>query len=84
MYSPRPAFAGLPRYADDELEGEIAALERAAAAGALSERELLRRAQARRWGPGRGHRALRAAVRRGRLVRRGRTYVAPEPARTAG
>jgi MFS family permease len=78
MWSPRPAFAGLPGYEDTDLADELDALERAAAEGPLSERELFRRARASTWGPGRAHRALRAAVRDGRLVRRGRTYVATQ------
>ena len=76
LWSPRPAFSGLPYSEDRELEHEVGALEQAAAAGPLAERELLRRAHARFWGPGRGRRALRRAVAEGRLVRHGRTYMA--------
>jgi MFS family permease len=73
-WSPRPASRTASGRADSELETEIAALEAAASSGPLRERELLARAGARRWGPGRGPRAVDAAVRAGRLVRRGRTY----------
>jgi hypothetical protein len=59
------------------------ALETAAADGPVGERELFRRARAHAWGPGRAHRALRAAQREGRLIRRGRTYVAAERSGTS-
>jgi MFS family permease len=73
-WSPRYSFHGV----DDPLEGQIAAIERAAAGAdrPLSERELLTRTNARHWGPGVARRALRRAVGEGRIVREGRGYVA--------
>jgi MFS family permease len=71
-WSPRYSFHG----ADDSLEGQVAALERAAgeADRPLPERELLARTNARHWGPGVARRALRRAVAEGRLERRGTQY----------
>ena len=73
-WSPRYSFHGV----DDPLEGQIAAIERAAADAdrPLSERELLTRTSSRHWGPGVARRALRRAVGEGRIVREGRGYVA--------
>jgi MFS family permease len=73
-WSPRYSFHG----ADDPLEGQVAALERAAAEAdrPLSERELLARTNARHWGPGVARRALRRAVADGRIERDGGGYVA--------
>jgi MFS family permease len=73
-WSPRYSFHG----ADDSLDGEVAALERAAAEAGrpLPERELVARANARHWGPGVARRALRRAVAEGRLRRDGAGYVA--------
>ena len=73
-WSPRYSFHGV----DDSLEGQIAAIERAAADAdrPLSERELLTRTSSRHWGPGVARRALRRAVGEGRIVREGRGYVA--------
>jgi sugar transport protein len=72
-WSPRYSFHG----ADDPLEGQVAALERAAAEAdrPLPERELLARTNARHWGPGVGRRALRRAVADGRIERDGGGYV---------
>jgi hypothetical protein len=70
-----------PRYAcpsshDVRLEGQVAAIERAAreAGEPLPERELLARANARHWGPSVPRRALRRAVAEGRIRRRGGGY----------
>jgi MFS family permease len=58
------------------LEGQVAAIERAAsdADEPLAERELLARANARYWGPGVARRALRRAVATGRVERSGGRY----------
>ena len=66
-WSPRYAYA----QEDDQLEGQVAALERIAeeAGGPLHERELMSRANARFWGPRVGRRALVRAVSQGRLER---------------
>jgi MFS family permease len=66
-WSPRYAYTT----ADDPLEGQVEALARVAgeADRPLPERELLARTNARHWGPGVGHRALRRAVAEGRLQR---------------
>ena len=66
-WSPRYAYTT----ADDPLERQVEALARAAgeADRPLPERELLARTNARHWGPGVGHRALRRAVAQGRLQR---------------
>ncbi|HEY6961933.1 MAG TPA: MFS transporter [Gaiellaceae bacterium] len=71
-WSPRYSFHGV----DDPLEGQVAAIERAAAEAdrPLPERELLARTNARHWGPGVARRALRRAVAEGRLVRDGSGY----------
>ena len=68
-WSPRYSFHGV----DDPLEGQIAAIERAAADAdrPLSERELLTRTSSRHWGPGVARRALRRAVGRGSHRARG-------------
>ena len=73
-WSPRYSFHG----ADDPLEGQVAAIERAAADAdhPLPERELLARTNARHWGPGVARRALRRAAAEGRIRREGRGYVA--------
>jgi MFS family permease len=72
-WSPRYSFHA----ADDPLEGQIAALERAAAGAdrPLPQRELLARTNARHWGPGVARRAIHAAVRDGRLRREGSGFV---------
>ena len=66
-WSPRYAYA----QEDEELEGQVAALERIAdeAGEPLRERELMSRANARFWGPRVGRRALVRAVSQGRLER---------------
>ena len=73
-WSPRYSFHG----ADDPLEGQVAALERAAAESdrPLPPAELLARTNARHWGPGVARRALRRAVSEGRIERNGGGYVA--------
>ncbi|MDX6512317.1 MAG: hypothetical protein QOE36_1821, partial [Gaiellaceae bacterium] len=73
-WSPRYSFHGV----DDPLEGQVAAIERAAreADGPLPERELLARTNARHWGPGVARRALRQAVADGRIERNGSGYTA--------
>ena len=73
-WSPRYSFHG----ADDPLAGQVAAIERAAAEAdrPLPERELLARTNARHWGPGVARRALRTAIREGRIAREGSGYVA--------
>jgi MFS family permease len=72
-WSPRYSFHG----ADDPLEGQMAAIERAASESdrPLPERELLARTNARHWGPGVARRALRRAVQEGRIARDGSGYV---------
>ena len=72
-WSPRYSFHG----ADDPLAGQVAALERTAAASdrPLPERELLARTNARHWGPGVARRALRRAVSEGRIERSAGGYV---------
>src|SRR5579862_583669 len=66
-WSPRYAYA----QEDEQLEGQVAALERIAdeAGEPLRERELMSRANARFWGPRVGRRALVRAVAQGRLER---------------
>ncbi len=73
-WSPRYSFHGV----NDPLEGQVAAIERAAADAdrPLPERELLARTNARHWGPGVARRALRRAAAEGRIRREGRGYVA--------
>ena len=72
-WSPRYSFHGV----DDPLEGQIAAIERAAADAdrPLSERELLTRTSSRHWGPGVARRAVRRAVDDGVIERRNGVYV---------
>jgi MFS family permease len=74
-WSPRFSFHAV----DDPLEGQVKAIESAAAESdaPLPERELLARTNARHWGPGVARRALRRAVVEGRVERHGRTYSAP-------
>jgi hypothetical protein len=81
-YPARPRTHWSPTYslhstADDSLEGQVAAIERAAAEAdrPLPERELLARTNARHWGPGVARRALRRAVAEGRIHRDGSGYV---------
>jgi MFS family permease len=64
-----------------ELQHEVEALGRAVdEGGQVSRDELYRTVGARRWGPGRFHRALDEAVAAGRIRRAGRgRYEAPEP-----
>jgi hypothetical protein len=63
---------------DFYLEREIEMLERAVAdQGELRRRELGRLVGCKYWGPGRFGRALRAAVRRGRLGHPRRGYYGP-------
>jgi MFS family permease len=71
-WSPRYSFHGV----EEPLDGQVAAIVRAAdeADRALPQRELLARTNARHWGPGVAHRALRRAVAEGRLARTGNTY----------
>jgi MFS family permease len=71
-WSPRYSFHG----ADDPLDGQVAAIVRAAdeSDGPLRERELLARTNARHWGPGVARRALRRAVAEGQLTRDGNGY----------
>jgi hypothetical protein len=71
-WSPRYSFHD----ARDPLEGQVAALARVAAESdhPLPERELLARTNARHWGPGVARRALRRAVREGRVEREGSGY----------
>jgi MFS family permease len=66
-WSPRYSFHA----ADDPLEGQVAAIERAveSADRPLPERELLARTNARHWGPGVARNALRRAVAEGRIAR---------------
>jgi MFS family permease len=72
-WSPRYSFHG----AEDPLDGQVAAIERAVAEAGrpLPERELLARTNARHWGPGVARRALRRAVSDGRISRDGSDYV---------
>ncbi|MFL5926898.1 MAG: MFS transporter [Gaiellaceae bacterium] len=74
-WSPRYSFHGT----DDSLEGQVAAIARAAAEAdrPLPERELLARTNARHWGPGVARRALRRAVNEGLIARDGTGYVSP-------
>ena len=78
-WSPRYSFHAV----DDPLEGQVAAIERAAdeADRPLPERELLARTNARHWGPGVARRALRRAVVEGRIARDGSGYVSATIAR---
>ncbi|MDX6449963.1 MAG: hypothetical protein QOH16_12 [Gaiellaceae bacterium] len=71
-WSPRYSLHG----ADDPLDGQVAAIVRAAdeSDGPLRERELLARTNARHWGPGVARRALRRAVAEGQLTRDGNGY----------
>jgi MFS family permease len=71
-WSPRYSFHG----ADDPLDGQVAAIVRAADESdrPLRERELLARTNARHWGPGVARRALRRAVAEGQLTRDGNGY----------
>jgi MFS family permease len=73
-WSPRYSFHGTT---PDPLEGQVAAIERAAADAdrPLPERELLARTNARHWGPGVARRALHRAVAEGRVRRDGGGYV---------
>jgi MFS family permease len=84
--SDRPSYDGnwAPRYAystsiDRRLEGQVAAIERAAkdAGEPIAQRELLARANARHWGPSVARRALRRAVAEHRVERRGNLYALP-------
>jgi hypothetical protein len=77
-----PFLSSSSRGDDDEdaryLEREIDMLERAVREqGTLRRRELGRLVGCRYWGPGRFGRALRAAVRRGRLSHPQRGYYGP-------
>ena len=71
----RSSLGWAPRYAyttaNDPLQGQVEALARVAGESErpLPERELLARTNARHWGPGVGHRALRRALAEGRLQR---------------
>jgi MFS family permease len=71
-WSPRYSYHG----ADDPLDGQVAALELAldGADRPLPQRELLARTNARHWGPGVARRAMRRAVREGRIARDGSGY----------
>jgi MFS family permease len=76
LWSPRPTLYSLPSHEDRDIAREVDLLERAAANGPVSERELFKRARARFWGPGRARRALRRAVAQGKLVQSGHSYIA--------
>jgi MFS family permease len=82
---------GLPLWAPGEIgsarKGEIEAVVRALREqGSATRRELARRVNARRWGPGRFHGALREAVHGGQVKRlhRGRYSSPTESSRSGG
>jgi hypothetical protein len=85
-YPARASLGWAPRYAysasHDHLEAQIAAIERAAADAdhPLPPHELLLRSRSRHWGPGVSRRALREAMREGRIERRNGGYVAARAA----
>ncbi len=77
-WAARGLSAGGGPYVEVPLEVEVAMIERALEEhGSANRRELRRRVDSRRWGPGRFNAALRQAIREGRAKRLPRGQVAP-------
>jgi MFS family permease len=75
-YSPAPTWTTFGE--DEDLDDEVAAIERALTErGAMDRQDLAQAVGARRWGPGRFQAALREAVADGRARRTGRSAYSP-------